>query len=469
MTQEMTGDKFDDLKAEQPAFKSERLATLVLGLAMVLVIMNTMMFNLALPDVTREFALTPSAASWIVTGYSIVFAISSITYSRLSDYVPIRRLVVISLLLFGLAAVVGLFADSFLALLAVRIVQASGAGAIPSLSLVLISRYVPVARRGAAMAIVMSAASLGLGLGPVVGGAIVQYWGWHLLFAISALTLLLVPVLSILLPKERKGSGSLDLAGALLVAASTTGLLLFLTNHQWYMLAGGALALILFAVRIRTARYPFVLPALFANRRYLLLSAVGVAAYLCSFATLFLLPQILVHLHGLSAIESGLVIFPGSLLALLMSRKVGAMIDRSGNAAIIRYIPMLILLSVALFALLAGTSYVSILLIYMLLSLGFTFMTSSISNEMSRLLPASQIGSGMGLFQLLQFVSGAFGVALSASAIDWQKHLPLGEAYSNIYWGLTVVVLASIGCAYSYNRGTTARTVRTASVQAERP
>ncbi|MDI4643334.1 MFS transporter [Cohnella hashimotonis] len=454
---------------ENTAFKSEKVATLILGLAMVLVIMNTMMFNLALPDVTHDFALSPSSASWIVTGYSIVFAISSITYSRLSDYVPIRRLVVISLLLFGLAAIIGLFANSFLMLLIVRIVQATGAGAIPSLSLVLISRYVPIERRGAAMAIIMSAASLGLGLGPVVGGAVVQYLGWHLLFAVSALTLILVPVLAIVLPSERKGAGSLDLPGALLAAVSTTGLLLFLTNHQWYMLAGGALALILFAARIRTARFPFVLPALFANRRYLLLGAVGVAAYLSSFATLFLLPQILVHLHGLSAIESGLVIFPGSLLALLMSRKVGGLIDRSGNAAIIRYIPVLILLSVVLFALLSGTSYVSILLIYMLLSLGFTFMTSSISNEMSRLLPASQIGSGMGLFQLLQFVSGAFGVALSASAIDWQKRLPLREAYSNIYWGLAVVVLLSIGCAYLYLRDRSAKPVLAPAVQADRP
>ncbi|WP_217597406.1 MFS transporter [Cohnella sp. GbtcB17] len=453
---------------EAPSFKSEKVATLMLGLAMVLVIMNTMMFNLALPDVTHDFALSPSSASWIVTGYSIVFAISSITYSRLSDYVPIRRLVVIGLLLFGLAAIVGLFADSFLVLLIVRIVQAAGAGAIPSLSLVLISRYVPMERRGAAMAIIMSAASLGLGLGPVVGGAVVQYLGWHFLFAVSACTLILVPVLAILLPRENKGAGSLDLPGALLAAVSTTGVLLFLTNHQWYMLAGGIAALLLFAARIRTARYPFVLPALFANRKYLLLSAVGVVAYLSSFATLFLLPQILVHLHGLSAIESGLVIFPGSLLALLMSRKVGGIIDRSGNAAIIRYIPMLILLSVVLFALLSGTSYVSILLIYMLLSSGFTFMTSSISNEMSRLLPTAQIGSGMGLFQLLQFVSGAFGVALSASAIDWQKSLPLQDAYSNIYWGLAVVVLLSIGCAYLYLRNRSARPVLSQTVQADR-
>ncbi|WP_051250369.1 MFS transporter [Paenibacillus harenae] len=438
----------------------EGLVTVLLGLSLVLVIMNTMMFNLALPDVSREYALSASSTSWIVTGYSIVFAISSITYSRLSDFVPIRRLIMIGLTSLSLAAIAGFFSDSFLVLLLVRLLQASGAGAIPALSLVLITRYVPLARRGKAMAIIMSAASLGLGLGPVAGGAIVEFLGWHYLFIVTAVTILLVPVFGMLLPNEKPSKGSFDALGALLAGVGTTGLLLFLTNQSWVALAAGLIALALFVIRIRTVKDPFVQPDLFRNRRYLLLSAVGIVAYMCSFATLFLMPQILVHLYGLSAVSSGLVIFPGSLLALFLSRRVGKIIDRSGNSAIIRYIPYLLLTSVLLFAWLSGTSYIAIMLIYMLLSVGFTFMTSSISNEMSRILDKSQIGSGMGLFQLLQFFSGAFGVAMTASALTWQKDLPLTSAYSNIYWALAVVVLLSIGCAYLYLKRSAAAAVQ---------
>jgi MFS transporter, DHA2 family, metal-tetracycline-proton antiporter len=164
------------------------------------------------------------------------------------------------------------------------------------------------------------------------------------------------------------------------------------------------------------------------------------------------MPQILVHQYSLSAIEAGLVIFPGSLLAMFVSRRVGRIIDLQGNSSIIRYIPLLVLASVVLFALFEGTSYISIMFIYMLMSIGFTFLTSSISNEMSRILLPSQIGSGLGLFQLLQFFSGAFGVATTASALVWQKELTLSQAYSNIYWGLAIIVLASIGCAYLYLR-----------------
>jgi DHA2 family metal-tetracycline-proton antiporter-like MFS transporter len=430
----------------------EGLVTILLGVSVVLVIMNTMMFNLALPDVARVFQLPASSASWTVTGYSIVFAISSITYSRLSDFVPIRRLFVIGLLSLGLAAVAGYFSGSFAQLLAARILQASGAGSIPALSLVLVTRYVPLERRGKAMAAIMSAASLGLGLGPVLGGIIVQYMGWHVLFAVTALTLLLIPFYVVLLPKEQASQGSFDVLGALFSGLGTTGLLLFLTNQSWIYLVSGIIALLLFVIRIRSAKDPFVQPALFNNRAYLMLGAVGIAGYLCSFATLFLMPQILVHQFGLSVSAAGLVIFPGSLLAMLMSGRVGRIIDRYGNGSILRYIPLLLLTSVILFALFASSTYIAIIFIYMLLSVGFTFLTSSVSNEMSRILPKSQIGSGMGLFQLLQFFSGAFGVAATAAALVWQKELPLASAYSHIYWGLVVIVAASIGCSLLYFR-----------------
>jgi len=424
----------------------------LLGITVVVVIMNTMMFNLALPDVAEAFQLSASSTSWIVTGYSIVFAISSITYSRLADFVPIRRLFIIGIMSLSLAAIAGIFSNSFLMLISARIVQASGAGAIPALALVLISRYIPLERRGKAMALVMSSVSLGLGLGPVVGGAVVEYLGWHILFVLTAVTILLVPLYMAYIPREEMKKGSFDALGAIFIGGGTTGLLLFLTSQSFIALIIGLASLILFIVRIRTAANPFVLPSLFRNRSYLILGGVGIAAYLCSFATLFLMPQILVKQYGLSAIEAGLIIFPGSMLAMFVSRRVGQYIDTQGNASIIRYIPLFLLAAVVLFALFEGLSYWAILFIYMLLSTSFTILSSSVSNEMSRILEPSQIGSGLGLFQLLQFFSGAFGVAISASALVWQKNLSLSHAYSNIYWGLTVVVLAAIACSILYFR-----------------
>lgn len=430
----------------------EGLLTVLFSVAIVLVIMNTAMFNLALPDVTETFGITAASASWIVTGYSIMFSIASITFSRLSDFLPIRRLLTIGLLTLGLAAIAGFFSSNFVFLLIVRIAQASGAGAVMSLSLVLFTRYVPLARRGKAMATIMSAVSLGLGLGPVAGGSIVEYLGWHWLFAVTAAILLLVPLFLKLLPREVPRRGSFDALGGLFLGIGTTGLLLFLTGGYWIALIAGVASLVLFIRRIGNTPDPFVMPALFRDRSYLVLSLVGIASYLCSFATLFLLPQILTHRFGFSASHAGLVIFPGSLLAIIVSRGVGRIIDRYGNGGILRYGPLLVLTATILFALLAGHSWIAVMLTYMIMSLSFTALSSSVSNEISRILPSAQIGSGMGLFQLLQFFSGAFSVALAASALEWQRGLSLSSAYSNIYWGLSLAAGIAILSAFMYRR-----------------
>ena len=238
---------------ERPALR-EGLVTLLLGMSVVLVIMNTMMFNLALPDVSVAFDLSATSTSWIVTGYSIVFAISSITYSRLSDFVPIRKLFIIGMLSLSLAAIAGFFSDSYLFLLIVRIIQASGAGSIPALSLVLISRYVPMERRGKAMATVMSAASLGLGLGPVAGGAIMEYLGWHYLFVVTAITILLVPFFAILIPKEKPAKGTFDAFGHCWHRGDRNYRVVALPHESILDCAcSGIVALILFVIRIRTA------------------------------------------------------------------------------------------------------------------------------------------------------------------------------------------------------------------------
>ncbi|TDQ41078.1 MFS transporter [Aureibacillus halotolerans] len=438
---------------ERPVM-NEGLVTLLISITLVFVVMNTMMFNIALPSIATEFAVSEATASWLVTGYSIVFAISSITYSRLSDFIPIRRLLAISMSIVSLAAIVGLFSHSFFVLMGVRIVQAAGAGAIPALGLILVSRFIPTGRRGKAMAAVMAAVSLGLGLGPVVGGIIVEFAGWNTLFGVTAIILLLVPFVYKQIPAETPVKGSFDVMGALFIGVGTTCVLLFLTTQVWLAFLIGVVSLLLFVWRIRTVKEPFVEPTLFRHRRFLLLSAVGIAAYLCNFATLFLLPQLLHHSHNLSASSAGLIIFPGSLLAMIISNRIGKWIDNRGNEQILSYMPWIPLVAMVLFASFAAESFVAVLLIYMLMSLGITALNSSVSNEMSRVLEARQIGTGMGLFQLLQFFSGAFGVAVTASALTWQKELTLSVAYSNIFWGMAVVALLSIVLAMGYRRAT---------------
>ncbi|MFD1957451.1 MFS transporter [Paenibacillus thailandensis] len=445
-----------ELKAEnaarlQPEVRiKENAVTLLLGMTVVLVVMNTMMFNLALPTVTLEYGLSSTTASWIVTGYSIIFAISSITYSRLSDYLPIRTLFTVGLLSFGLASLLGLASGNFAMLLIARLIQASGAASIPALGIVLVARFIPTERRGQAMAVIMSASSLGLGIGPVLGGAITQYLGWHDLFAVSALSLLMIPFFVKLLPREKAQAVSFDFAGAVLIGVGTTGLLLFMTSRSWIALAAGAASLLLFWLRIRSARNPFVQPALFANKAYMTLSLLGIVSYMCSFCSLFLLPQLLAHSYGLTPGEAGLVIFPGALVSMLISRKIGGLIDLHGNRLLFRYAPWVLVAAAVSFALLSGWSFYAVMAAYVLLSVGFTSLTTGVSNELSRILPESSVGAGMGLFQLMQFFSGAFSVAVTGSVLASFGGVPAGKVYAGIFWGMTAAAAIAVTSALVY-------------------
>ncbi|MEQ8353599.1 MAG: MFS transporter [Leptospiraceae bacterium] len=428
---------------------------LLLGLAIVLVVMNTMMFNLALPSVADQFGLDPAATSWIVTAYSITFAIAAITYSRLSDFIPIRRLFIVGLLFLSIAAFAGFFSNSFLFLLLARIFQAVGGGSIPGLALVLLSRYIPLERRGRAMAIVMASFAVGLGLGPIVGGAIVEYLGWNYLFLLTASTGLLIPFFKSEIPAEKAGVGSFDFFGAALASIGITSLLLAMTESSIIALCVSIGAFPIFWWRIQNTRSPFVMPSLLKSSTYLTLVSTGLGGHICTFAMLYLMPQILVDHYHLTAMEAGLVIFPGSFASMIVSPVVGRMIDGIGNRHILEFAPVVLLVATVLFTFLAGTSFFYILLIFILMSIAFTFLTSSVSNEISRVLNSEQLGSGMGLFQLMQFFSGAFSIAATATGLSMRSKFPPEPAYGFIFWGMSVILTVSIFAASFYLRRTT--------------
>ncbi|KIL39726.1 tetracycline resistance protein TetA [Gordoniibacillus kamchatkensis] len=436
--------------SESTAVLREGLLLALLSLTVTLVVMNTTMFNVALPQVSKDFGLSSTMASWIVTGYSIVFAIFSITYSRLSDFIPIRLLLTIGLADLVVASLLGLFSHHFIPLLLARLLQAAGAASAPGLGIVLITRYIPASRRGKAMSYIMSSASLGFGLGPVLGGAITQYLGWNFLFVVTGIVLVLIPFFYRSLPLENANKGHFDLIGAVLVGIGTTGLLLFLTTYSAVALVAGAVSLVAFWLRIRRVHSPFVQPALFRNKAYMTLSAMGFVSYVAQFTSLFLMPMLLIRLFGVSSAATGLLIFPGAITAAIASNGIGKLIDRFGNRPLFRWGHVLLLGATLLFAMFGKVSPYAVLGIYMLMSVGITSVTTSVSNEMSRILPKDMVGAGMGLAQLTQFFGGAFGVAMTGIALVWQKNLSLAAAFSNIFWVMVVVMAVSALLSVAY-------------------
>jgi len=421
------------------------------GLMVWIILMNSSMFNIALPEIISDLEITPATASWIATGYSVVLAISTLTYSRLSDFIPIRYLILVGMSFFGIASIIGFLSDNFGFLLLARVMQGAGAGASQGLGLVLVARYIPVYSRGRYMSWLSAGASMAFGMGPVIGGMLTHFFGWNYLFLISGLVLLVFPAIFRLLPIEPTKKGKFDIWGGVLLASGTTGLLLSLTTLSYEYLVVSVISYGLCWRHLHRVELPFIHPELLRNGRCLMIVYMGFSNFATHFSALFCLPILLSTIFKKESAEIGLLIFPGAMTAGFAAIFiVGRLIDRFGPRPVMITAHILLLSSTIMFSLLSGESPYYNMMAYLFMSLGFFSLTPSLGNELTRILPRSQVASGLGMLQLAQFFGSAFGVSVVGILITMQQNIPPKVAYHNIFLVIAGFVLVSGSILFLY-------------------
>lgn len=442
----------------EPIIKETKLL-LVWSILTWLVVMNTTMLNVALPSILIELSLSSSAASWIVSGYSIAFALSTLTFSRLSDFLPISKLLLTGVIIMGIASIIGLFSSHFYLLLLVRIFQAIGAGAVPGLGLVVVRRYIPISRRGKSMSFIASAASLAFGLGPVIGGIITQYLGWRFLFVIPGIAVLFISVLLKLIPYEPVRRGYFDYRGALLTAVSVTAVLLFVSSFSVIIACTALLFITVMWIYLHKVKEPFIQPHLFKNRQFLKLLLIGFATFFTNFSTMFLIPIILTNEYSKSPVEIGLMIFPGAILGAISAQFIGRLIDLFGTSRFFVFGQLFLVIGTLLFAVLSTSSPYYLIFMYMFISIGFSTLNSCLANEVTRILPLKDIGTGVGLSQMIQFFGGSFGVTISGLLFALQTGYSSTIIYRNIFLSIASVIASSIIVYFFYHKTIQSKTL----------
>ncbi|MEW9700604.1 MFS transporter [Paenibacillus sp. SI8] len=439
---------------------NDKIVMPVWTIGLFIVVMNTTMFNVSIPSIIKELGISADLGSWVISSYSIGYALSTVIYSRLTDVVPIRRLLTIGLLILGLSSVFGLFAHDFKALLAARIVQSAGAGVMAGLGLVLASRYIPVERRGSAIAMISAGSAMAFGLGPLVGGFISEYLGWNGLFAITCLILVILPILLALLPKENPAPFKFDSFGAILTVVNAATLLLAVTQRSFVWFGCSVVSLFVHAWHMKRKREPFINPDLLSRSAYRKLVVIGFCILVMNLGNLFLMPLALANLYHQSAMVIGLMIAPGAILSAFLTRFVGHWIDRYGNHRFLLLGHGILALVLAAFYFILGASPAVILCGYLFFSPAFSATISSLNNETSGILPKSHIGSGMGLMQLIQFFGGSISVAACGILLAFLKKATLLHAYEDIYGILCLVCLCSSGVLVWYKLSAQSSSVR---------
>lgn len=430
--------------------QTKKKLIIVLACALVFSSMSATMFNVALPSITEELSLTASQASWIVTSYMIIYALGAISYGKLADKYTLKNLLTIGLLLFTIGSLVGFFSDNFAFIILARVMQAMGASVFPASAMIIPTRYFSPETRGRALGMTSAGLSLGVAIGPIIAGMMTTALHWHYLFALSVLPVIFIPFFRAYLDNQAGKDMELDLVGAVLLGVTITCLLLGISTKDLYYFPLVIVFLVLLMLRMKLAEEPFIRLELFKNRRYSLILILFALSSGIGFGLPYLTPLLLAEVNGVNAFISGLIMFPGAAIAALLAKRGGELADKKGNS-FLGYIALS-----SYFICFFNLSWIvghSPYLILIILAFGYiaqSFFQMTLANTVSEVLPKSQIGVGMGLFMLTNFVASSIATALMGTSLSKELVSPRlnifqvtnkATVYSNIYIVLSIIVI----------------------------
>lgn len=406
--------------AVQPPNPSLTRVALLLGTLVSLTVIGSSAVAVALPVVRAELQLDQPGTAWVMAVFSLSFAVTTAIFGRMADIRGLRTPLRIGVVLLACGSIAAALAWNFPSLIAGRLLQGAGAGAVPVLALgVLASRYEGVAR-GKALGALTAVVSIVSGSGPLIGGGITELLGWRYVLGIPALALLILePVARMASAEGSVTAGRVDWRGAAFVASFTTGIVLLLqapaTKAGPFLIAGAVvLALVgALATRDHVRRRPEgFLPARVVGSRDMVLSSLAGMTLLAAYLGMILaVPLILAGDRGWRPLQIGLAMLPAALIGAVVSRVVGAIAERVGRYRVVLW---LALGSAAGLGLAAAASTVPPLMIVGLAGVvaGFAGGQVALIDGVPALVDEDVRGVALGVFNLVFFTGGAVGTAV---------------------------------------------------------
>jgi EmrB/QacA subfamily drug resistance transporter len=401
----------------------------VLSLAVFMSSLDLFIVNLAFPYIGQEYpGASLSSLSWVLNGYTIVFAAVLVPAGRWADRVGRRRLFVIGLAVFTAGSLLCGLAPGVVLLIAARLIQAAGAGLMVPTSLSLLLAAVPAPARPQAIGTWSAVGALGAALGPVIGGLLVEV-SWRLVFWINLPVGIAAVLLAVrLLPEsrdEQAGEHRPDVLGAALLAAAV-GLVAFALvkapDYGWgsvrflglLALAAGFGAVMVF----RSGRHPApVLELDLLRSRTFSGAFVASVLYYAGFSAFVLCSvEFLTGVWHYSAVRAGLAIAPGPLMVLpfarLVAPRLGRWLGGAGRVAVAGCLAGAAAQGLWLARIQLHPAYVTHLLPAQLLGgAGVGLAIPSLLGAGSASLPAARFGTGSGVLNMARQVGTVLGVA----------------------------------------------------------
>jgi EmrB/QacA subfamily drug resistance transporter len=407
------------------------LAVLIAGMFMS--ILDISIVNVAIPTIQNEFGVTTDEVQWVVTGYTLALGVVVPVTAWLGDRFGLSRVYNLALLAFAAGSALCGLAWDLNSLVIFRIVQAIPGGILPVITLSILYRIVPRDRLGAAMGLYGLGVVFAPAIGPTLGGYLVEYVDWRLIFFINVpIGILGAGAAALVLPGFPGRAGRrFDVLGFVTVASGLFALLLALSEGQswgWgsYRILGlitlSLLSLALFVVIELEVADPLLDIRVFRYWAYthsLLLIAV-LAVVL--FGVLFYIPLFLQQAQGLGAFDAGLILLPQALVMGLLMPVAGRVYDRIGPRwPAASGLTILAISTYLMHNLTIETSREQVMWWLMLLGVGLGIAMMPIMAGGMAILPVTRVNVASAYNNVVQRVAGALGLAVLTAILTTQQ------------------------------------------------
>ncbi|MEV8516332.1 MFS transporter [Dactylosporangium sp. NPDC051484] len=400
----------------------------VLCLSLLVVVIDNMVLNIAIPSLIRHLGASSSDIQWIIDSYILVFAGLLLTAGSLSDRHGRRRGLVTGLVVFGAASVLATLCHTPGQLIAVRCLMGAGAAFLMPGTLSILTTVFDEAERKKAIAIWSSVLMLGALGGPTVGGLLLQHFWWGSVFLMNIPIAVLGIIAALLfIPESRGPAGRPDVLGALLSTVGMTALVwgvISSAKDGWSSprtvtgFVAAAAALIAFVLWERRVAEPMLPMSLFRDRNF---GGASLSIVLLSFSAggvMLALTQYLQFVLGYGPMRSGMAFIP-MLVTVTVFNGIGVVVDKKLGTR--TAIAIGLLLMAGGFGVLASTGpadgYVKLVIALVVIGAGSGTAGPAAYGTLLAALPPERAGVGSAVNDTVQQVGAALSVAVLGSIL----------------------------------------------------
>lgn len=407
------------------------LVVVIIGMFMSL--LDTSIINVAAPVIQKQFSVSADQVQWITTSYSLCEGIVVPASAWLGARFGLRRIYLFSLIAFSMASAMCGMSGNLGIMILFRILQGIPGGIIPATSLTMLYRLVPPQKLGAAMGLYGLGVIVAPGIGPTLGGYLVEYADWRLIFYINVPIGIIGTIASILILPHIPGNASekLDIPGFACIALGLFAMLLALSEGQEWgwgsypilmLMAAGTNLLALFVIIELNSDHPMLDVRVFRSWPFVNSLILTLMASVGLFAVLFYIPNYLQNARGISPWHTGLVLIPQAVAMAILMPISGRLYDRFGG----RWPAIVGLMLTCVGMLLLSRINIDMTRFDLIISL--VTLTSGLGVGMMPImtagiaaLPPEAVNSGSAFNTLVQRVSSALGLAVLTSLSTAQQ------------------------------------------------